>query len=383
MNNTPHGGGDDLEKFTVENGRTLRSGKRPDAQQSVEGNGVLEVSRTSEVPFDIIIDETGNTKGLIRRIDEIRGSLHETTKAEESPRLTEEPLVLGAKEATINDIPEIIVVYEGIIYLRELFVDLARERVNLNADPFLIDKMKAQLSEGGELFPISADEWERRIKEERVLVFRTPPDTEHLTGKIIAVHSYVLPVGEEDEEKNRKNREKIQTRIGKINERGQSEQNWFKTVENDGAEHILMTEDVFFAKDIRHKGLHFLIYQLSLQHELERGAIKREDIGIWSIYYWVNYFENVFMESLIKQSADKKPPQAFRVAPFNRAMVQATLKAGGLIIGRTHNPDKADEGWIHLPSAQDEKIPYEINGDRVCLIRPYLDVAFPVVKLIK
>jgi len=305
------------------------------------------------------------------RKDEVNMRIMELAKTPpEGYKTIEKPLAFEVREAREEDIELIQRLYKPLLFPREWFECLAQRNSTEE-----MKRIMENLSGGGELAPIPAADWKRRIQEERVLLIGAKEDAGASDSKIIAVHSYIVP----DNETNSK---KIVNRLRKINELQEAGRTWLEETLADNGRHVLMTEDIFIDQGIRHKGLHKGIYLATLQYELSLPQEKRvfydHQLEKSSIYYWVNFFLNAWMEN------SNTRPSNFTHPPFNTAMVIATLKAGGKMLGYTHRPDSIEE-WIELSSENDPDVPHRSTNpphEKVRLVRSYFEVQIPMTNFV-
>jgi len=328
------------------------SGRHP-AESSA--NGTNEIAGT--VPERSIDKTTRRVVGSIRqRIVEAVAEGEGSTPSEGNEILRSVNIV----EAERKDVPTIMEIYNALLYDRKIFEELSDLEQRKN-EKYLRARLKI-LASGGELYPISADEWERRIQEERVHLVKDQND------KIIGVNSYVFPNSEA-------NRKKILDRLEQITLRDETHTRWFQEIEKSEARKVFMLNDTFFLREAG-KGLLQETYRQMVEYEMYRNPefISKDNLVDWFIYYWVNSFVNVYEEG------KKSESEEFLFPAINRATVVSTVRAGGSIIGSTH-PNEYKE--LILPDQKTGEDYLSItSGKRIILNRPYIDVMIPAANFL-
>ncbi|MDP2691099.1 MAG: hypothetical protein Q8O95_01680 [bacterium] len=262
-------------------------------------------------------------------------------------------------ESVIREISEI---YRGHYYDRDAFLVLAeRDR----RSPEEVHRAIEAVTSGGELNVISREEWERRIKEERVLVMK------NTGGEIVGVISYYLS-SDSDESKN----------IGdelkeiKFHEKGWP---WMEHVIRDNYSHILAARDIFFKSDITHQGLFREIIKQMLRYEEglpeKNRVIHPNELEKWSIWYYVNWFMSIFREG----EDDKPALEALQ----NVASSIAGAKLLGTEIGFTipRMPSPVPQIVKNGDGQNDVEVPLlSQDGKPVMTRRGYVHFAIPMIK---
>jgi hypothetical protein len=265
---------------------------------------------------------------------------------------------ISIAEAGPNDIGNIMKIYDSLLYDRGIFEDLCD--VKQKEDEQCFRGLLKKLASGGELFPISLEEWHSRMKEERLQIVKDNADV------TIGANSYVFP----DSEVARK---KILDRFSQITVRDESHKRWFDEIGNKEARNVIMVNDTFFLNNSG-KGLLQETYRQMIEYEMVRNPdlISKENLKSWYIYYYVNTFSNVREEGT-------EEGQTFRFPGFNRATVVSTIRYGGSIIGTTH-PEEYTK--LVLPDVIPGKDYITKNGKRILIDRPFMDVMIPAANFL-
>lgn len=304
-------------------------------------------------------DSKEDTKAATRRIaarirQKATDSLENNEPSATPTNGTETIKTLQLEPAKSESIPEIMNTYDSLLYDRNIFKELC-DPERRKDEQFVRSKLKI-LASGGELCPISAEEWAHRIENERVQLVK------NLEGNLIGANSYIFPDTVE-------NAEIIKNRLLDIT-RYEQHTRWFRDeVEIGNARRIIMIKDTFF-KPGSGKGLLHETYRAMLHLEMERNPALKEDIHNFFIYYYVNSFVNV--------SPEGEEMEQFLVPGFNRATVVSTTKMDGDMIGLTH-PDEYKK--LVLPDIKPGS-EFKVNGKRILIDRPFIDLIIPASSLL-
>lgn len=328
---------------------------------SQSDNGRLdETRRVLAVPslrgrrLPSVPSESGENPPLDQSVkSQVLADVHQIMKESEEPahKMKIELLMLlnqlEVREATVQDIPSIMVTYQQNLFQRAVFETIARRNED-GVSQEDVEKAMGVIGGPGELSPIPFAEWERRINNERVLVITDKQ------GKIVLVASYVI--GSEAYRKLEDKSEPtiVQQEVARIQPH-ESQSRWFELMEKGKYKKIIMVRDGFSAPEWQNQGALPLMMAKVIEYEIQRPESEREiqpdQLDKWYALYWVNLFNNV----RIKGRETKNFPEN----QYNRGTVGAINRAGGSFLGESQKFE-----LITLPSEEDENKPHETSDGR-------------------